>query len=158
MISELIIEQVFALPSDLDKELVPASIQEGFEPITWLQDHWRKGTNRFAEKGEAFYVARSAGRLAGVCGVNRDPYARSDSICRLRRFYVLPGFRRMGVGSLLVDRAIKDARNHFPAIRLRTLDEQSASFFEAIGFGQVEDREEATHEIVFKEPPVDAQS
>jgi N-acetylglutamate synthase-like GNAT family acetyltransferase len=150
MISNIVIEQVFALPSDLDEELVPASIQEGFEPMRWLQEHWRKSTNRFAEKGEAFYVARSEGRLVGVCGVNRDPYARGDSICRLRRLYVLPEIRRMGVGRLLVERAIEDAGNHFTAMRLRTLDEQSALFFEAIGFARVEDQDEATHEIVFK--------
>jgi N-acetylglutamate synthase-like GNAT family acetyltransferase len=153
MTPNIIIEQVLVLPSDLDQEVVPASVREGFEPITWLRDHWVSGENRFAEEGEAFYVARSEGRLVGVCGVNRDPHTTSDSVGRLRRLYVLPGIRRMGVGTLLVERAISDARSHFTVVRLRTLDEQSASFFEAIGFTQVENQEEATHEMPLKASP-----
>jgi len=158
MTSNLIIKQVFTLPSDLDHELVPASIREGFEPIKWLQDDWDSGKNRFNKHGEAFYVARSDERLIGVCGVNRDPYSKDDSMCRLRRLFVLPGFRRRGVGTLLVERAMIGARDHFTAARLRTLDDQSASFFEAIGFRKVEDQEAATHEMKFdgvsKEPQV----
>jgi GNAT superfamily N-acetyltransferase len=146
MISNFVIQHVSELPTDIVDALVPSSNREGFEPINWLQKDWRSGKNKFAKPGEALYVARSDDRLVGVCGVNRDPYTKSDSICRLRRLYVLPQFRRMGVGRLLVERAFEDARIHFTGIRLRTFDEQAAAFFEALGFREVKDQGVATHE------------
>lgn len=149
MISTIIIQNIRELPSDFDKELLPASTQEGFEPIKWLMVDWENKKNQFAKPGEAFYAARYDGRLVGVCGVNRDPYTKDDSMGRLRRLYVLPQVRRMGVGRQLVERAIIDAQNHFNAVRLRTLDDQSASFFEAAGFRAIEGQDEATHEMKF---------
>ena len=139
------ISRVVTVPPDLEEELLPASIDEGFKSVRWLRHDWAEGDNRFSEPGEAFYVARMGGRLVGVCGVNRDPFVDDARVCRLRRLYVLPQSRRMGVGRRLVLRAVEDAGTQFSAIRLRTFDSESAKFFEALGFTEVERGEGATH-------------
>lgn len=118
---------------------------EGFKPIQWLRDDWEAGTNRFSQPGEAFYTARMERRLVGVCGVNQDPFAQEAKIARLRRLYVIPELRRRGIGRQLVKRALEDAAKYFEVIRLRTVDPNSAAFFEAVGFTKVKGDESATH-------------
>jgi GNAT superfamily N-acetyltransferase len=141
---DICISRVHTLPPDLDRELVPASVREGFEPVRWLHDDWEAGTNRFSAPGEAFYVARVDGRLVGVCGVNRDPFVDDPTVGRLRRLYVLPEFRRRGVGRQLVERALQDAGEHFDVVRLRTTDARSAAFFEVVGFTRIQGQEGVT--------------
>lgn len=145
MSSEIAIERVKQLPADLDLELAPAAVGEAFAPIQWLKEQWLDGINRFSQPGEAFYVARIDGRLVGVCGLNRDPYDKGSSSGRLRRLYVLPEFRRKGIGRKLVLCALEEARPHFTVANLRTLDDESAAFFVAIGFQKVENNEGHTH-------------
>jgi GNAT superfamily N-acetyltransferase len=135
------------LPSDLEEMLLPEAIHEGFEALRWLVEDWANGENRFSEMGEALYTARIDGRLVGVCGVNRDPYADVAAVGRLRRLYVHPQFRRLGVGRRLVRRAADEARGHFRCIRLRTLDPSSAAFFETIGFSKVGGDPSCTHNL-----------
>jgi N-acetylglutamate synthase-like GNAT family acetyltransferase len=138
---------VDSLPDDLAEELIPASVKEGFSPMQWLREQWDSGTNRFSEPGEALYVARLGGKLVGVCGLNRDPFARDSGTGRLRRLYVLPEMRRRGIGRVLVVRVLEDAQGHFDRVNLRTLDDQSAEFFEALGFARLDGVEGATHKI-----------
>ena len=137
--------RVDSLPDDLDRELAAAAAEEGFSPLLWLKAQWADGTNRFSEPGEAFFVARAGARLVGVCGLNRDPYARGHASGRLRRLYVLPEFRRRGVGRCLVLAALDHAHGHFDAVNLRTLDPRSAAFFETLGFARVEGVQSVTH-------------
>ena len=146
------ITRVDALPPDLDEEMLPAAAAEDFAALTWLRDDWLAGTNTFSESGEAFYVARCAGRLVGVCGVNADPYAKDVRAGRLRRMFVLPQFRRQGVGRRLVHRAVRDARQHFQSLRLRTVDDGAAAFYETLGFLRVQDVEGATHQLLIARP------
>ncbi len=142
------IERISNLPHDLDREVGPAAAQEGFRPIELLQREWALGTNRFGKPGEALYAARSQGRLVGVCGLNRDPYSDDEATGRLRRLYILPAFRRRGVGSSLVGHALQHAEEHFAVVRLRTLDPGSAQFFEALGFRPADGQEAVTHEML----------
>jgi N-acetylglutamate synthase-like GNAT family acetyltransferase len=150
MVEKIEMSRVDTLPADLDESLLPEAIQEGFNALRWLRDDWKHGVNRFSEPGEAIYTARVSGRLAGVCGVNLDPFAGDAEIGRLRRLYVHPQFRRRGVGRRLVQHALNNSRGHFRRIRLRTLDESSAAFFEAIGFTKFEGDERCTHQKLFE--------
>lgn len=145
------IEPAETLPADLEEEMLPAAAAEGFVALRWLWEDWLAGTNTFSESGEAFYVARCDGRLVGVCGLNVDPYAADGATAgRLRRMYVLPPFRRRGVGRRLVEQAIQAGRRHFHSLRLRTLDEGASAFYEALGFDRVENVEGATHAMVIR--------
>jgi N-acetylglutamate synthase-like GNAT family acetyltransferase len=150
MATHIDIQRLETLPPDFDEEVMPESIREGFRPIQWLREDWEKGVNRFSEPGEAFYAARVEGRLVGVCGVNRDPFDEASHVGRLRRLYVLPRYRRMGVGCQLVNHALKGANKHFTVVRLRTLDDQSAGFFESLGFRSVSGNKDFTHEKLLK--------
>lgn len=144
------VSRVESLPEDLTGELLGSAVKEDFIALRWLVEDWERGTNRFSKPGEAFYEARIHGRLVGVCGMNRDPYAKDSTFGRLRRLYVLPELRRNGVGRILVTRALEDARGGFRVVRLRTLDEPSAAFFEAIGFAPAHGVKDCTHSIVLE--------
>jgi N-acetylglutamate synthase-like GNAT family acetyltransferase len=152
MASDVQIQHEHELPADLDEVLMPEAVREGFKSLHWLREEWEQGHNRFSAPGEAFYVARLDGRLAGVCGLNRDPFRRDSESARLRRLYVLPEFRRLGIGRGLVTRAMQDAGRHFEVLGLRTFDAQSAAFFEALGFRRVEGAAEVTHEVNLAAP------
>ena len=145
MLSNLIINQVCDLPEDIRGELSRDAAKEDFKPIQWLIDEWEDGTNRFSLPGEALYEARSGDRLVGICGLNRDPFSMGESIGRLRRLYVLSEFRRKGIGKQLVLIAIQEAIGRFEIIRLMTLDDQSAHFFEALGFHRVDGEKRVSH-------------
>ena len=134
------------LPSDLD-ELVQASANEGFGLLERLRDEWRCGANTFVLPGEALFEARHKGALVGVCGLNRDPYADDPSVGRVRRLYVAPEARRMGVGRRLVSAVLREACGHFATVRARTTAHEGALFYQALGFHQTSGVPTASHEI-----------
>lgn len=138
------------LPEELS-EFVSESRAEGFEFLGRLQREWVSGENRFAKPGEAFFVARFRGTLAGVCGLNRDPFARDQRVGRLRRLYVRQELRRQGVARVLTAQALRHATPHFDRVRLRTDNAEASRFYGALGFAAIE-APEATHEIML-EPP-----
>src|SRR5262245_15867190 len=74
MLANLTVSRARELPADLEP-FVQASLSEGFRFLQRLRDEWNSGVNRFTEPGEAFFVARHPASLAGVCGLNRDPYS-----------------------------------------------------------------------------------
>lgn len=62
-------------------------------------------------KGRAILLARINGKLAGFCVLKRNPSERK--ICTL---YVYEGFRSRGVGSTLVEYALKSLDERFPLV------------------------------------------
>jgi ribosomal protein S18 acetylase RimI-like enzyme len=143
-----LIKQVLALPPDLDVELLSSAAGEGFGALERLRTDWEAGINRFSDVGEAFYVARFQGRLVGVGGLNRDPYTHEPMIGRIRRLYVLPQFRRRGVGRDLVRHIITDGQRHFRIFHVRTVDPQASAFYVAIGFTLVSGQVAVTHKLI----------
>jgi GNAT superfamily N-acetyltransferase len=127
-------------------ELVEESRQEGFWMLVRLADGWASGRNRFSRRGETVLAAWRRGELAGVCGLNVDPYVEKRREGRVRHLYVRPSHRRNGVGRLLVGQIIERAEKHFPMLNLRAPAEAFA-FYEALGFERVEDCEFATHRM-----------
>lgn len=146
--------RIHALPPDMDS-LARAASAEGFGFVQRLMDEWDSGANRFDLPGEALFVARAGPMLIGVCGLNRDPYAKgaaNNGIGRVRRLYVLPPFRRCGVGRDLTAAVLAAARRTFARLRLRTNNPLAAAFYEAIGFAPI-DGADATHDRVVPHPP-----
>ncbi len=141
------VEPVDALHPGLER-LREAAVQEGFRFLERLAEEWASGANRFGADGEALRGAFRAGRLTGVCGLNRDPYlAGRERVGRLRHLYVLPGERRRGTAGLLVRDLLADARAHFDVVRLRTATPDAAAFYAALGFTPVAEPA-ATHRLV----------
>jgi N-acetylglutamate synthase-like GNAT family acetyltransferase len=134
-------------PGEL-RALAEEAEAEGHGMVERLVREWASGENRFDGPGERAYVARVAGRVCGVCGLNIDPFAGDERVGRVRRLYVSAGLRRQGVGSALLGALMRDARGDFGELRLRTHDAGAAAFYEARGFVAVAGVERCTHRLV----------
>src|SRR5690349_2873507 len=126
-------------------ELEADAKSDGRVMVSRLIEEWRDGRNRFARAGERAYVARQGERITGVCGLNVDPFASSDTIGRVRRLYIAVQDRRKGAGTAVINRLMADAVGAFEWIHLRTHDPVAAAFYQAIGFDRVSGDERCTH-------------
>jgi len=132
-----------------------ASVREGFRFIARLIDDYAAGVNRFDREGESLFLCYADGNVVGVCGLNREE-ARSDrGIGRLRRFYVLPEYRRNGIGRKLVAAALAEARGRFDVVQLRTDSESADLFYRRMGFVTVKDVQDVTHRIELQASPTE---
>jgi GNAT superfamily N-acetyltransferase len=76
------------------------------------------------------YIGKSVGGMAGIKYVSRN-------VCELKRLYVLPLHRRVGLGRSLVERLLSEARIlGYSKVRLETLDfmEAAIRLYESLGF------------------------
>lgn len=134
--------------------LAAAARGKGFLFLDRLAAQWRSGARAFAGPGACLFAAydfsaHEGGRLAGLCGLNRDPYGDDPQFARVRRLYVDAAYRGHGLGRRLVAQVLDAATPRFTSIRLRT--ERASAFFEALGFTPVSDLH-ATHVLRFAAP------
>jgi GNAT superfamily N-acetyltransferase len=141
------IERITSLAAVPLSRLLTVSVADGHRLVQRLCDDWRNGANRFDRDGEALFVAWRGARLAGVCGLNRDPFsdARPDD-ARLRHLYVEPAARRAGVARQLSLRCIDHARGGFARVRLRCHQPAAIALYRTLGFAPVSERD-ATHAL-----------
>lgn len=135
-----------ASEGDALADLRAASQAEGYRHIDRLCDEWRLGANRFDGRGEALLGCYAGAVLAGVGGLNRDPFSIGDSTGRVRRLYVAPSYRWRGAGRALVLEIIQIARLRFTLLRVGAAPGDARLFYEALGFHPVID-ENASHQI-----------
>jgi len=136
------------LPSDIDS-LIAESETEGWRFVRQLASDFGSGANRFDRPGEALFAARDHNdAIVGICGLNADPYAAEQSVGRVRRLYVMAGYRRRGIGQLLVEAVVAAARGTFRSLRVRTNNPQAARLYERMGFQAVSDAANCTHRLV----------
>jgi N-acetylglutamate synthase-like GNAT family acetyltransferase len=140
----VLIERQTTLAASDFEDLVRDSTEAGYRFVRRLVAEWGAGDNRFDQEGEALFVARHEGRLVGVCGLNRDPFAPGRT-GRVRHLYVLGHMRRSGIGAALLSRVIEHARGPFRALHLRAADDSAARFFEARGFVRTPNVESCSH-------------
>src|ERR1700724_4115347 len=88
-----------ALPAGFDA-LRAEALAEGVREVERLASDWEAGRTRFDRGGEALLAARVNGVLVGIGGLTMEPVV--PGALRMRRFYVRPAFRRIGVGRQLV--------------------------------------------------------
>ena len=112
--------------------------REGFRFLERLVDDWAAGTNRFEASGEKLIGAFVGEQLVGVAGLNQEPYEPAPRRARLRHLYVLQAFRRRGVARTLVSHLLKEARDVFDEMRLRTDTTEAIAFYERLGFNPVQ--------------------
>jgi GNAT superfamily N-acetyltransferase len=133
------VEPLTELALDRLAPLLEEARQAEFRALARLVEEWASGTNRFDRPGEALFVALDGSRVVGVCGLNIDPFVPGGRMGRVRRLYVLAGYRRRGIGRQLVGQAVARARGRFECLRLRTDSEGAAWFYEALGFRRSDD-------------------
>lgn len=144
-VGQLIVERVLDLP-DIDR-LVEESVRETYALVLRLVTDWQTGVNRFDRPGELLLVARQAEGIAGVCGLNIDPYADDPQVGRVRHLYVSADRRRKGIGRALVGRVVSEARKSFKTLTLRTNSPDAAAFYEALGFRRTDTHTQSTHSL-----------
>jgi GNAT superfamily N-acetyltransferase len=132
-------------PWPLLASLIAASCDEGFKFLVRLQDEYISGRVCFDSAGEALFGAFQASRLIGIGGLTRDPYGDEPNTGRIRHLYVLPLWRRHGVGAYLLAEIQRHAQTHFTTLVLRTDTKVGASFYESLGYERLIAGATATH-------------
>ncbi|CAM3394967.1 GNAT family N-acetyltransferase [Paenibacillus lupini] len=132
--NDFIITKVNQIDPNTLMQLVEESRSEGHRNLTRLITEYEDGTNRFDKEGEALFIAINSNKIVGVCGLNQDPYSDRQEIGRVRRLYVSPNVRRFGIGRMLMDFVIADARNHYQMLVLKTDNPIAHLFYQSIGF------------------------
>jgi GNAT superfamily N-acetyltransferase len=118
-----------ALPVGFDALRVDA-LAEGFRQVERLAAEWKAGRTRFDRDGEALLAAHLRGVLVGIGGLTIEPVV--PGALRMRRLYVRPAFRRIGIGRQLVTALLAGVA----ADRSITVNAAPASiaFWECVGF------------------------
>lgn len=131
---KIVIRKVNNLNTQILKILVEESMDEGFRHLKRLENDFETGANKFDRDGEALFIAYQNSDIVGVCGLNRDPYVNSKDVGRVRRLYVSSRVRRFGVGRMLMDSVILEARKNYNLLVLRTDNPIADIFYRSIGF------------------------
>ncbi len=122
--------------------------KEGFTFLDRLVDHWNSGQHGFGHPGEKLIGGYDGSTLVALGCLTQDPQSEDQRAGRIRHFYVLPNYRRHGVGREIITDLIENADQHFDVVRLATEKEGPARFLETLGFVG-SNHIGATHEIVF---------
>ena len=80
------------------------------------------------------------GQLAGCCALRPLPSVEYPNACEMKRLYVRPAFRRLGLGRLLAESIMDRARlAGYATILLDTLDDMEAarSLYQDLGFVEI---------------------
>jgi len=134
--------------SQLDiTHLIKESKEEGFHFIPKLVNEYKSKTNTFSKMGECLYGIFHEDTLIGIGGLNQDSYTKTETIGRLRRFYISKAYRRKGLGNLLLKRILSDAREHFQIVVLYTDTERASQFYTSNGFLKSEEYKGSTHYV-----------
>ena len=89
------------------------------------------------EAGGRLLLASVDGDIAGCGAFCNLPDADYPNACEMKRLYVRPAFRRFGLGRLLAQALMDDARSAgYSAVLLDTLDDMEAarSLYASLGF------------------------
>jgi GNAT superfamily N-acetyltransferase len=144
-VNEIFIQKVNHLDTHKLVLLVEESVSEGFRHIRRLVTDYENGVNKFDKDGEALFIAYQINNIVGVCGLNQDPYSNNTDVGRVRRLYVSPRLRRFGIGRMLMDSVIAEAKQHYKLLALKTDNPTADVFYRSIGFSVDCDSENRSH-------------
>ena len=125
---------VDGLPDDFAAVMREAAA-EGYRMLDRLATEWASGAHRFTRPGEALLAAYSHDVLAGIGGLTVEPAIAGAF--RMRRFYVRPGYRRVGVARRLALALLDRLPRSGQTITVNAAG-GSEPFWEALGFARVQ--------------------
>ncbi len=120
-----------ALPDGFDA-LCEAARAEGHGMLDRLARDWEAGIDRYTRAGAALLAVRIDGALAGIGGLTHDPVL-ADAL-RMRRFYVDPRFRRLGIARRLAEALLVLPRGARTLITVNAGTPAAPAFWQAMGF------------------------
>ena len=94
----------------------------------------------YAAPRGALLMARVDGQLAGCCALRPLDTVDFPNSCEMKRLYVRPAFRRLGLGRQLAEAIMDVARlNAYDHVLLDTLDDMEAArtLYEDLGFEEI---------------------
>lgn len=94
----------------------------------------------YAMSRGALLLARVDGHVAGCCALRPLDSSDYPNACEMKRLYVRPAFRRLGLGRQLTEAIMDAARGHgYDHILLDTLDDMEAArtLYEELGFAEI---------------------
>lgn len=94
----------------------------------------------YAAPRGALWLVTVEGDVAGCCGLRPLDSVDYPNACEMKRLYVRPGFRGLGLGRLLADATLDSARMAgYDCILLDTLDtmESARALYAELGFHEV---------------------
>ena len=112
------INQITEFNLDFINPLANEAQFEGYGFVQRTIDEWKSGINTFSKDGEILFGIFISNSCIGIGGLNVDPYIDDPSIGR----------------TLLLNKIIRLASEHFKLLRLYTENPAASSFYESIGF------------------------
>ena len=94
----------------------------------------------YASPRGALLLATASGALAGCCALRAMDHVDYANAGEMKRLYVRPEFRGLGLGRLLAEAALDQARLcGFTCVLLDTLDDMEAAraLYEELGFAEI---------------------
>ena len=94
----------------------------------------------YASPRGALLLATVSGKLAGCCALRPLDAADYPNAAEMKRLYVRPGFRGLGLGRRLAEAALDEARlGGYASVLLDTLDDMEAAraLYEDLGFEEI---------------------
>ncbi|MNI08522.1 acetyltransferase [compost metagenome] len=125
--------------------LVMESSKEGFQHMKRLVDEYESGTNRFNKRGEALFIACEHERIIGIGGLNQTT---KDGIGRVRRLYISQNNRKRGIGRMIMNRIIEEAKQHYQMIELKTDHPAADTFYRSLGFSVRDNDTNVSHYLI----------
>jgi putative acetyltransferase len=118
-----------------DARALIAELESELDPLYPEQSRHGYSVDKLLREAVAFFVTRHGGAAAGCGGVQLY-----DEYGEIKRMYVRPGFRGLGLGRLMLDHLANHARLHgLTLLRLETGIYQDAAIglYEAFGFTRI---------------------
>jgi hypothetical protein len=105
------VTQLDALRADI-AALAASAGNEGFGMVERLLLSYRNGEESLCQAGGGHLGGACRRQLIGICGLNQDPFAApGENARRVRRLYVVPGWRRRGAATRLLAPVTAEARS-----------------------------------------------
>jgi len=105
-----------------------------------FEDEVKQLPGEYSSPRGCLLVATVAGQFAGVCGLRPLDTVDYANACEMKRLFVRPVFRGIGVGRLLAEAIVDAARQlDYDCVLLDTLDDMEAAraLYEDLGFEEI---------------------
>jgi putative acetyltransferase len=124
------------LPNTADAILLISELEAQLEPLYPRTSRHGYSVKKLMDQKVAFFVTRHGGVLAGCGGLELVGVEYGE----VKRMYVRPQFRGLGLAKLMLDHLASYAReHHIPLLRLETgiYQKEAIALYEGMGFQRI---------------------